>query len=75
MKCEGYGHIQAECANIWIDDESKACNEREDIYNRLVALVNLSIEEQCSSDLTISKYGQLVDPSTYKSSASMTELG
>ena len=22
MKCEGYGHIQVECANTWSDDES-----------------------------------------------------
>ena len=33
IKCEWYGHIQAKCANTWSDDESKACNEGEDIYN------------------------------------------
>ena len=26
MKCEGYGYIQAKCANTWSDEESKACN-------------------------------------------------
>ena len=65
MKCERYGHIQAEYANTWSDDEFEACNEGEDVCNESVAPVSLSIAEQCSSDLTIFVFGPLVDPSTY----------
>ena len=53
MKCGGYGHIQAECANTWSDDESKACNEGDDICNELVAPINLSEVEQCLSNPNI----------------------
>ena len=45
MKYERYGHIFAECANTWSDDESKACNEGGNIYNESVALVILSTIE------------------------------
>ena len=69
MKCKGYGHIQAKCANTWSDDESEACNEGENIYNELVAPVSLSIAKQCLSDLTISSSGPPIDPSTYESHA------
>ena len=31
MKCGGFGHIQAECANTWSDDKCEACNEGVDI--------------------------------------------
>ena len=33
MKCEGYGQIQAECANTWSDDEYKECNKGDDLCN------------------------------------------
>ena len=75
MKYGGYGHIKAKCANTWSDDKSEACNEREGICNKSMALVSLSTTEQCSSDLTIYASGPPVDPSTYESSASMTTLG
>ena len=74
MKCGGYGHIQAECANTWSDDEAKACNEGEDICHELVVPVNLSTTEQCSSNPRISASGPPFDPSTYESPASMTAL-
>ena len=74
MKCEGYGRILAECANTWSDDEYKACNKGEDLCNDLVAQVNLSVVQQCSSDQTISTFGSLVDPLTYESPTSMTTL-
>ena len=66
MKCEGYGHIQVECAHTWNDDESKACNEKEDICHESVITINLSTIEQCSSDPIISTSGSPVDPSTYE---------
>ena len=47
MTCEGYEHIQAECANTWSDDESEECNEGEGLCNESVELVNLSIAKQC----------------------------
>ena len=31
MKCGGYGHIQVECANTWIDNKCEASNEGESI--------------------------------------------
>ena len=75
MKCEGYGNIQVKCANTWSDDESKVCNERDDICNESMAPVSLSTVEQCSSDMTISTSCPPVEPSTYESPASMTKLG
>ena len=42
MKCEGYGHIQVECANTWSGNESKACNQGNYLCNESVTLVNLS---------------------------------
>ena len=74
MKCEGYGHIQAEYANTWCDDDFEACNEGENIYNESVAPVSLSKAEQCSSDLTIFSFGPPVDSSTYESLSFMTAL-
>ena len=47
MKCKGYGHIHAKCANTWSDDESEECNEGEDLCNESLAPVNLSTAEQC----------------------------
>ena len=44
IKCEGYGHIEAKCANTWSDEESEACNEGENLCNELVALVNLFVK-------------------------------
>ena len=38
MKCEGYRHIQAGCANTWSDDEYETWNEGENIYNESLAL-------------------------------------
>ena len=75
MKCEGYGHIQAECANTWSDDKFEACNEEEDICNESMALVSLSTTKKCSGDMTIYLSSPPVDPSTYESHVSMTELG
>ena len=74
MKCEGYGHIQAERANTWSDDESEACNEGEGICNESLALITFSTIEQCSNDLTIFASGPLVDPSTYELPTSMIAL-
>ena len=74
MKWEGYGQIQAECANTWSDDEYKACNKGEDLCNESVVQVNLSVVQQCSSDPTISTFGSPVDPLTYESPTSMTTL-
>ena len=75
MKCEGYGHIQGVKANTWSDDESEECNEGEDLCNELVALVNLSTTEQCSSNQEIFASGPSVDSSTYESPISLTALG
>ena len=74
MKCGGYGHIQAECANTWSDDESKACNEGDDLCHESMIPVNLFLAEQCSSDPIISAYGPPIDPLTYESPSSMTTL-
>ena len=75
MKCEESGHIQADCANTWSDDESEACNEGEDICHESVALISPSTAKQCSDDLTLFSSGPPIDPLTYESPASMTKLG
>ena len=74
MKCEGYGRIQVECANTLSDDDSKTCNEGEDLCNESEAPINLFAAKQCSSDSTISAYGPPIDPSTYESPTSMIAL-
>ena len=40
-----------------------------------MAQVNLSIAEQCSTDMIVSAFGPPIDASTYESPTSMTELG
>ena len=68
------GHIQAECANTWSNDESEACNEGEDLCNESLVPANLSAAEQCSRDQKIYAFSPPLDASTYESLVSMIAL-
>ena len=58
-ECEGYDHIQVECANTrkkkksytmtWSDEESE---EQEEPFNEVMVLVSLAIEEDPSAGVT-----------------------